>query len=769
MKLFELFGVVKLDDQASDGLSKVDQKAEKSGSKFGKFAKGVGVGAAAIGVAAVAAGAGMFKMATSSAETTDRIDKLSQKIGLSRKGFQEWDFIMSQSGGSVEGLQMGFKTMVNSMDQAIAGTGKGADSFKKLGVSVKDSNGKVKDQETVFNETVVALQNMENGTEKAKLANDLFGRSGAEMMPLLNGAAGSVEEMKKQAHDLGLVMGDDAIDAGVAFTDTMDQLQRSFKTAIAAIGVQFMPVITKFADFIVANMPTIQAVISKVFEVASKVIGTAVNWIGAIVDAFQKFFNKARDSLGGTQGLIEKFKPFLMTLKDSFFNLVDSVMPIWEQLKQLFVTFEPILIALAAVVGGVMVTSWGLAISIFSAVVSAIGPLVSAIINIADIVGNMVNLVVALLTGDFAGAWEYLGKIAESTKELFVNIFKTITNFIGTFVKTIVDFFHGLYMTLVGNSIIPDMVRAIVDWFKKLGKMAIDLVVNMVKGVVKWFKDLYTDSVSNFKNLLKKATEIFTSVKDAIMKPILAAKDNVIKFVKSMFTGARDNFNSLLKSATSIFNSAKNAIMKPIEAAKAKVISSVKSMFTGARDNFNNLKSSASSVFGAVKDLMVKPIDKARDLIKSSIDKVKGFFTGLKLKFPKISMPKLPKFTMTGSFGLKPPSVPKLGLKWNAKGGIAHGPTVLNTSRGLQGFGEVPGESEAFIPLNDQVLGAIGKGISDTMAGVEQDDGPTPITINVVIPDGRVLASLTVDDVTKLQKRKEKREKRKPKPVGGFA
>src|SRR5690606_24942247 len=185
---------IDLKDEASKGLDAVDGKAEKTGSKFGKLAKGVGVGAAAIGAAAAGAGAGMYAMATKAAGTTDRIDKLSQKIGLSREGFQEWDFIMSQSGGSVEGLQMGFKTLVNSVDQAIDGTGKGAESFEALGVSVKDASGNVRDQETIFNESVVALQNMEDGTEKAKLANDLFGRSGAEMMPLLNGAAGRSEE-----------------------------------------------------------------------------------------------------------------------------------------------------------------------------------------------------------------------------------------------------------------------------------------------------------------------------------------------------------------------------------------------------------------------------------------------------------------------------------------------------------------------------------------------------------------------------------------------
>ena len=48
----------------------------------------------------------------------------------------------------------------------------------------------------------------DNQAEKARLANELFGRSGSELMPLLNGEAGSIEAMKEQAHELGLVLGD---------------------------------------------------------------------------------------------------------------------------------------------------------------------------------------------------------------------------------------------------------------------------------------------------------------------------------------------------------------------------------------------------------------------------------------------------------------------------------------------------------------------------------------------------------------------------------
>ena len=170
---------------------------------------------------------------------------------------------------------MGFKTLVTQIDQAVKGSGKGSESFKKLGINVKDVNGNVKDQETIFNETVIALQNMEEGTEKAKLANDLFGRSGAEMMPMLNGAAGSVEELRQNAHNLGIILSDESIDASVLFGDTLDDLKNVFGGIGTKIGMYFLPLLQKMADWIIEHMPEIQAVAETVFNK----IGDAVQWV----------------------------------------------------------------------------------------------------------------------------------------------------------------------------------------------------------------------------------------------------------------------------------------------------------------------------------------------------------------------------------------------------------------------------------------------------------------------------------------------------------
>lgn len=91
MELFRLFGSVLIDDkEAIKTLKGVDDKGKSTAQKFGDIAKkGAVIGTALVG-AGVAAGGALLGMATKSAATTDRVDKLSQKIGLSREGFQEW-------------------------------------------------------------------------------------------------------------------------------------------------------------------------------------------------------------------------------------------------------------------------------------------------------------------------------------------------------------------------------------------------------------------------------------------------------------------------------------------------------------------------------------------------------------------------------------------------------------------------------------------------------------------------------------------------------
>nr|WP_223493699.1 hypothetical protein [Sutcliffiella horikoshii] len=142
--------------------------------------------------------------------------------------------------------------------------------------------------------------------------------------------------------------------------------------------------------------------------------------------------------------------------------------------------------------------------------------------------------------------------------------------------------------------------------------------------------------------------------------------------------------------------------------------------------NWDEIKVVGKATFTYLRDLIAdmvsKSVGKAIELKNKffeNLEKIKGFFTGLKEKLKiEIPKPKLPKFTISGGFSLMPPSVPSIGIKWNAKGGIFTQPTIFGAYGGkLQGAGEVPGENEALIPLNEKTLGDIGKGIAATMGG----------------------------------------------------
>lgn len=248
-------------------------------SKMGTVGKVAAVGAGVAAGAAVA-GKAVWDLSTKAAESADRIDKMSQKIGLSRKAYQEWDYVLSQNGMNIDSMKGGIKTLTGQISKAQSGAGASAEAFARLGISTEQLN--TMSREDIFKAAITGLQGVSSETEKAALANQLFGRSGSEMAPLLNQSAESTQNLIDKANDLGLVMGDDAVDAGVELTDTIDTAKRSFSAITTQLGVAVMPIVQKVLDFIIKHMPQIRAVTSVTF----KVIGTALRVVGTLLRAF---------------------------------------------------------------------------------------------------------------------------------------------------------------------------------------------------------------------------------------------------------------------------------------------------------------------------------------------------------------------------------------------------------------------------------------------------------------------------------------------------
>ena len=245
MTAFELIAKLTAD---TSGFDSAMSKAEKSGKSlkdslentFGKIKK---VAAGALSVAAIKKGIDtVVDFANEVAQVGDRIDKQSQVLGLSRKAFQEWDYILGQNGASIDSMSVSMKTLNAAIKSATDGSDEYNEALVKLGLNYVELNDmSVEDQ---FEAVVRAFQKMPAGAKKSELAIKMFGRQGMELLPLLNQSETSIDELRARAEELGLIMSDDAVDAAVVYGDSLDDLQRTFNAFKYSIGSKILPVLT---------------------------------------------------------------------------------------------------------------------------------------------------------------------------------------------------------------------------------------------------------------------------------------------------------------------------------------------------------------------------------------------------------------------------------------------------------------------------------------------------------------------------------------------
>lgn len=290
-------------EKLKDVASGVKDVAGKLGSGLATVGKGLGAATAA----ATAAVTGLTAYASKTAESLDVIDKQSQKIGLSTDAFQELNYIMSLSGADISAMEGGMKTLTNQIYAAANGNKTAAATFSELGIAVTNADGSLRSQEEVMWDAMNALQGVENQTEKAKLATELFGKAGTEIIPLLNEEQGSIEALRTEANDLGIVMSEDMVKSGADLSDQIGKTQMSFEALTTQLGAALMPVASELLGFILEMMPTIKGMIERLTPV--------------IKTLFEKL-------LPPITKLIEKILPVLMKLIEAILPILDPILRI---------------------------------------------------------------------------------------------------------------------------------------------------------------------------------------------------------------------------------------------------------------------------------------------------------------------------------------------------------------------------------------------------------------------------------------------------------
>lgn len=242
MAIFDLAGKISLDSAPfmrglKDGEAGMKDFQDKISSAFSNIKK---VAATLFSAAIVKEGIDAIKgLASETATAGDAIDKQSQQLGLSRKAYQEWEYILSQSGASIDSMGAAMRTLSEAYNSSDAEMKM---AFSDLNLSTQElKNMKPED---ALEKVVRAFQKMPPSASKSRLAVKLFGRSGQQLMPLLNSSETSIDEFRGAMEELGLYMSDDAVDASVAYGDALDTMKRTFNSVKYSIGSKVLPVLT---------------------------------------------------------------------------------------------------------------------------------------------------------------------------------------------------------------------------------------------------------------------------------------------------------------------------------------------------------------------------------------------------------------------------------------------------------------------------------------------------------------------------------------------
>ncbi len=196
----------------------------------GAFAAGLGITA-------------LMAMGKTAIETAENLRHAAEVAGLSVEQFSALAFAAKQSGVSMESLEMGSKKLNVAITDAAGGGAKFSGIFKALGVDITGTSATSDGFNKVLLQVADTFKNSEDGPIKVAAAVKLFGKNGADMIPLLNQGAAAIKAMQDEALKLGRVLGTDAAEQAHQFHDSLDKLTNRSTFLAQALGNTVLPAI----------------------------------------------------------------------------------------------------------------------------------------------------------------------------------------------------------------------------------------------------------------------------------------------------------------------------------------------------------------------------------------------------------------------------------------------------------------------------------------------------------------------------------------------
>jgi len=219
--------------------------ADQIQSKFAGLATFIG------GLGIAAAITSQFDGVRESIDKLDALDDLSEKFGVSAEKLGAYTYASEVAGTTTEAFSAGIGKLSKTMGDAAGGVKEAKAAFDAIGVSVTDASGKLRDGDEVLLDIAEKFAGYEDSAAKAALAQALFGKSGADMIPFLNKGRDGIKELTDEARKLGIVIGNDAAKAAGDFGDNVKRLSLSVDALKTSLASSVLPSLLTFTNLLV--------------------------------------------------------------------------------------------------------------------------------------------------------------------------------------------------------------------------------------------------------------------------------------------------------------------------------------------------------------------------------------------------------------------------------------------------------------------------------------------------------------------------------------